>query len=91
MTLKSDPIEIVNKRGLHARASAALARLANGYSSKITVTKRNESVPAGSIMGLMMLGAAKGESVVLEADGDDEAEAIAALVDLISNRFGEGE
>jgi len=82
-------VEIVNKLGLHARPSAKLTQLASGFRSRIFVARNGRRVNAKSIMGVMMLAAAKGSTVTLEADGDDEAEAIEALAALIASGFGE--
>ena len=87
----SQPVEIVNRRGLHARASARLAREAGNFDAQITVCKDDTCVIATSIMGLMMLGAAKGDTVTVQASGDDQDQALAEIVDLISDRFGEAE
>ncbi|WP_151631802.1 HPr family phosphocarrier protein [Noviherbaspirillum aerium] len=84
-------IEIVNKLGLHARASAKLTQLAAKYKSEIWISRNARRVNAKSIMGVMMLAAGKGAKVTLETDGADEKEAFDALVELIQNRFGEGE
>ena len=84
-------IEIINKLGLHARASAKLTQLAGKFTADVWVTREGRRVNAKSIMGVMMLAAAKGATVMLETNGPDEAEAMAALVGLISERFGEGE
>jgi phosphocarrier protein HPr len=84
-------IEIINKLGLHARASSKLTQTASQFSSDIWIEKNERKVNAKSIMGVMMLAAAKGSSVSLEANGADEAEAMAALEALINNYFGEGE
>jgi len=84
-------IEITNKLGLHARASAKLTQLAGKFTADVWVTREGRRVNAKSIMGVMMLAAAKGATIMLETNGPDEAEAMAALVGLISERFGEGE
>ena len=84
-------IEIINKLGLHARASAKLTQLAGKFAAEVWMTRDGRRVNAKSIMGVMMLAAAKGATVVVETNGPDEAEAMAALVGLISDRFGEGE
>jgi len=84
-------IEITNKLGLHARASAKLTQLAGKFTADVWVTREGRRVNAKSIMGVMMLAAAKGATIVVETNGPDEAEAMAALVGLISERFGEGE
>jgi len=84
-------VDIVNKLGLHARASAKLTQLAAKYQCEVWLTRNGRRVNAKSIMGVMMLAAAKGSKVDVETDGTDEAEAMQALVDLIADRFGEGE
>ena len=83
--------EIVNKLGLHARASAKLTQLASRFESEIWMEKGSRRVNAKSIMGVMMLAAGKGAKVMIETAGDDEMEALEALVQLIGDRFGEGE
>ena len=80
---------IVNQRGLHARASAKFVATASKFKSEITVVKDDNSVSGRSIMGLMMLAAAKGTTVELIANGPDAREAIAALMSLIAARFHE--
>jgi phosphocarrier protein HPr len=84
-------IEIINKLGLHARASAKLTQVAGKYKSDIWLSRSGRRVNAKSIMGVMMLAAAKGAVIVIETNGQDEADAMAALVQLISEKFGEGE
>ena len=84
-------IEIINNLGLHARASAKLTQLAGNYASEIWLSRNGRRVNAKSIMGVMMLAAAKGSTITIETDGADEAEAMTALKSLISDRFGEGE
>ncbi|RJF97494.1 HPr family phosphocarrier protein [Noviherbaspirillum saxi] len=84
-------IEIINKLGLHARASAKLTQLAAKFQSEVWISRNTRRVNAKSIMGVMMLAAGKGAKVTLEADGADEKAAFDALVELIQNRFGEGE
>lgn len=84
-------IEIINKLGLHARASAKLTQLAAKYQSEVWMTRNKRRVNAKSIMGVMMLAAGKGAKVMLEADGPDEKECFDALAQLIQNKFGEGE
>lgn len=84
-------IEIINKLGLHARASAKLTQLAGKYTAEVWVSRDGRKVNAKSIMGVMMLAAAKGAIVVIETDGPDEGDAMLALVQLISDKFGEGE
>jgi phosphocarrier protein len=84
-------IEIVNKLGLHARASAKLTQLASGYQSQIWLTRNGRRVNAKSIMGVMMLAAGKGSSVQIETTGENEDAALNAILALIADRFGEGE
>jgi phosphocarrier protein len=83
--------EIINKLGLHARASAKLTQLASRFESEIWMEKGLRRINAKSIMGVMMLAAGKGSKVVIETSGDDEQEALDALLQLIGDRFGEGE
>jgi phosphocarrier protein HPr len=84
-------VEIINKLGLHARASAKLTQLAGQYKSSIWLIRSGKRVNAKSIMGVMMLAAAKGATIGIETDGPDEEAAMNALKDLIANRFDEGE
>jgi phosphocarrier protein HPr len=90
MMIKQD-IEIINKLGLHARASTKLTQTASKFESEVWIEKSGRRVNAKSIMGVMMLAAAKGSTVTLEASGTDEAQAIDALKALINDYFGEGE
>jgi len=83
-------VAVVNERGLHARAAARFVKLAEGFESEIVVLRNGVSVSGRSIMGLMMLAAASGCEIEIEASGQDAAEAVAALADLVGNRFGEG-
>lgn len=84
-------VEIINKLGLHARASAKLTQTASQFESAIWLTRNQRRVNAKSIMGVMMLAAAKGTTVHIETEGVDEVAAMDALLALISDRFGEGE
>lgn len=84
-------IEIINKLGLHARASAKLTQIASQFQSEVWITRNQRRVNAKSIMGVMMLAAAKGTTVTLDTEGLDEQAAMTALVVLISEKFGEGE
>jgi phosphocarrier protein HPr len=84
-------IEIVNKLGLHARASAKLTQMAGQFTAEVWISREGRRVNAKSIMGVMMLAAAKGSLVAIETDGPDEEQAMTALVGLINDRFGEGE
>jgi phosphocarrier protein HPr len=80
---------ITNKRGLHARASAKFVTMASGLPAKVEVEKDGSSVVGTSIMGLMMLGAAMGDSVTISASGDGAEQAVTALAELVENKFGE--
>jgi phosphocarrier protein HPr len=84
-------VEIINKLGLHARASTKLTQTASQYKSEVWLERNNRRVNAKSIMGVMMLAASKGSKVIVEASGPDEAGALEALLALINNRFGEPE
>lgn len=84
-------IEIINKLGLHARASAKLSQLAAQYPCEILLSRNGRQINAKSIMGVMMLAAGIGSSVTLETVGDQADEAMQALTALINNRFGESE
>ena len=84
-------VEIVNKLGLHARASAKLTQLAGKYQAEVWMTRNGRRVNAKSIMGVMMLAAAKGTTVMIETSGVDEDEAMTALLELIRDKFGEAE
>jgi phosphocarrier protein HPr len=84
-------VEIVNKLGLHARASAKLTQLAGQFKCEVFIARNGRRVNAKSIMGVMMLAAAKGAHIDIETSGADEAAAMQALTQLISDKFGEGE
>lgn len=84
-------VEIINKLGLHARASSKFTQLASRYQSEIFISRNSRRVNGKSIMGVMMLAAAKGSTVELEVNGVDEQAALEALVGLINNRFDEAE
>ncbi len=84
-------VEIINKLGLHARASAKLTQVAGGFEAGVWLTRNGRRVNAKSIMGVMMLAAAKGTTVLIETDGPDEVEALSALAQLVANRFDEDE
>ena len=83
--------EIVNKLGLHARASAKLTQLASGFQSDIWLTRNGRRVNAKSIMGVMMLAAGKGATIGIETNGADADAALQAILGLIVDKFGEGE
>lgn len=82
-------IEIINTRGLHARASAKFVKCAEQFDADIKVTRDGQTVPATSIMGLMMLAAQMGSTILIEAKGREAAHAMDALTKLIASRFGE--
>jgi phosphocarrier protein len=82
-------VEIINKRGLHARASAKFVKLAADFNAEVTVSRDGQSVDARSIMGLMMLGAGPGSVLELTAVGPEAAAALEALAELVSARFEE--
>lgn len=84
-------VTIINKLGLHARASAKLTRLANQFQSEVWLTRNGRKVNAKSIMGVMTLAANKGSIIEIEVAGIDESEALQALTTLINDHFGEGE
>ncbi|MBA3508013.1 MAG: HPr family phosphocarrier protein [Betaproteobacteria bacterium] len=84
-------VEIPNKLGLHARASAKLTQLAAKYQSDVQMSRSGRRVNAKSIMGVMMLAAGKGAKVLIEIEGPDEAVAMDAIVALIDDCFGEGQ
>ena len=88
--LRQDAL-IINKLGLHARASAKLTQLASSFRCEVMLSRNTRRVNAKSIMGVMMLAAAQGTTIIIETNGEDEAEAMQALVNLINDYFGEGE
>ena len=85
----SREVRITNQRGLHARASAKFVNLASQIDAKIEVEKDGHRVCGTSIMGLMMLGAAKGDSVVIHVEGEEAEASLEKLVELVEGRFGE--
>ena len=89
--MKTATILIVNKLGLHARASAKFVTLAAQFKSDVTLGRNGQNANGKSIMGIMMLAAGKGSQVDLSVHGDDEQQAMEALSALIDNRFGEDE
>jgi phosphocarrier protein HPr len=91
LSVLKQEIEIINKLGLHARASAKLTQTAGRFQAEIFVSKAGKRVNAKSIMGVMMLAAGKGSKLELEASGADEGDAMGAVVALINDKFGEGE
>lgn len=88
-TVLSKQLDIVNERGLHARASAKFVKTTEKFDVEITVSKDDYTVGGTSIMGLMMLAASKGTSISVTASGVQKQEAMNALADLVANRFGE--
>ena len=85
----SAQVTIVNRKGLHARASAKFVKCAETFDAEIKVTRDGQSVGGTSIMGLMMLAAGPGNSILIEAEGQEAAQALAALVALVEDGFGE--
>ena len=84
-------LDVINKLGLHARAAAKVVSVASRYNSRIQVLHKSQTIDAKSIMGLLMLGAAKGSSVTFQVEGDDEQHAMDELEDLFARCFDEGE
>ncbi len=82
-------VEITNKKGLHARASAKFVQAVEGFDAEVTVTRGSETVGGTSIMGLMMLAAGPGTSITIRARGKEAAEAMNAICALVNSRFGE--
>lgn len=82
---------IINKLGLHARASAKLTQVASQFESQVWLERNGRRVNAKSIMGVMMLAAARGSTIMIETEGDDAEQAMTALTNLIADRFGEEE
>ena len=89
MTAASREVRVQNQRGLHARASAKFVNLASEITASVEVEKDGNRVSGTSIMGLMMLGAAKGDAITIHVDGEGAEEALAQLVALVEERFGE--
>jgi len=84
-------VQIINRLGLHARAAAKLVHTANSFRSEIFVGTSEEEVNAKSILGLLTLAATKGTPLTVRAEGDDEEDAVSAVIALFEERFGEGE
>lgn len=84
-------LSIINKLGLHARAASKFVTVASQFDSRITVTKDGREVSGKSIMGVMMLAAARGSSIHVSAEGNDAREALDALDELVADRFGESQ
>ena len=91
MSLIDQQIEIINKLGLHARAAAKLVNIASSFTSHVDIEKNGQRVNGKSIMGVMMLAAAKGSMITLHIDGNDSHECLQSLSHLINNRFDEDE
>jgi phosphocarrier protein len=89
--MKTATVSIVNRLGMHARASAKFVTLASQFKCDVTLGRNGQQANGKSIMGIMMLAAARGTQVELSVDGEDEGSALAALTELIANRFGEDE
>lgn len=89
--MKTATVNIVNKLGMHARASAKFVTLASQFKSDVTLGRNGQQANGKSIMGIMMLAAGKGSQVSLTVEGEDEDTALGALTELIANRFGEDE
>jgi phosphocarrier protein len=89
--MQKTKVTIINKLGLHARASAKLTKLASSFSCDVFMSRNGRRINAKSIMGVMMLAAGMGTEVEIETAGDDETKAMQALIGLINERFGEGE
>ncbi|MDH2919346.1 MAG: HPr family phosphocarrier protein [Sideroxydans sp.] len=89
--MQQQDVLIINKLGLHARASAKLTQLASSFKCEVMLTRNTRRVNAKSIMGVMMLAAAKGVTLGIETNGENEEAAMQALVNLINDYFGEGE
>lgn len=84
-------IQIINKLGLHARASVKLSKVASAYNSETWVSKGGCRVNAKSVMGVMMLAAGLGSTITIESEGEDAQEVVDSLVELVNDKFGEGE
>ncbi len=82
---------IINKLGLHARASAKLTQLASSFACEVWLERNGRRVNAKSIMGVMMLAAAKGSTITIDTQGEQDEDALKAIQDLVADRFGEGE
>ena len=89
MTVISQSVKIQNLKGLHARATSAFVKVADSFECEITVKKQDLMVNGKSIMGLLMLGAPLGETILISANGADAEAAVQALVALVNNKFGE--
>jgi phosphocarrier protein HPr len=88
--MTSRAVPVVNQLGMHARAAAKFVHLASRFQSRVRVARDTDEMDGKSIMGLLLLAAARGTTITISADGADEAEAIAALCELVGAGFGEG-
>lgn len=88
--MQKQDTEIINNLGLHARASAKLAQLATEFPCQVWLSRNGKRINAKSIMGVMMLAAAKGSTITIETEGEREQEAMQALLALVGDQFGEG-
>ena len=89
--MQEQSVEIINKLGLHARAAGKLVETTSRFSSDVTIEKDGRNVDGKSIMAMMMLAAAKGTVITIKVNGEDEQDAMIAIIALINDRFGEGE
>lgn len=89
MAIISQSVKIQNLKGLHARATSAFVKVADSFEAEISVQKKDLKVNGKSIMGLLMLGAPLGETILISAEGPDAENAVQALVELVNNKFGE--
>ena len=89
MAIISQSVKIQNLKGLHARATSAFVKVADSFEAEISVQKKDLKVNGKSIMGLLMLGAPLGETILISAEGPDAENAVQALVELVDNKFGE--
>lgn len=89
--MQSQRLTIINKLGLHARAAVKLVNTASRYASEIMIRFNNREIDAKSVMNVMVLGAGQGSNIELVINGEDEEQALKALVELINDRFGEDE
>ena len=87
--MTSQTVTVVNQLGMHARAAAKFVHLATRYQSRVTVARDRREMDGKSIMGILLLAAARGSMITISADGGDEQEAVAALVALVASGFGE--
>ncbi len=89
--MKDSPVTLKNRLGLHARAASKLVQTASRFEARVEISFQGKTVNAKSIMGVLLLGAPCGAQLTLNIDGPDEEQALLALIDLVENRFGEGE